>query len=435
MVNKKISTLAGSLIILTIVLALSITFSVRERVVRKEDGMIKNKNNAQVLTNIINSDIDTYSKFKEKPLISFVRDGDIWLYNFSNEKEIKLTSHNTSSHSIKECPTKNCPQITKSFDNNYYSLPTISPDIKFIVYSCLSNETMDNVIKSQNKILTSKIEPKYDICINDLNNDNKKVISIQGNPTAFNWSNDGNFLAVATTSGPRLVIIAKDENDFKIQESFSNKGNFYSFKNIKWSPDNKRILMPAISASQTRKNVSIIRMLDINTKIQIEFSENSSNFIFMGDWISSSKIIYAKRTQENNQVAIIEKNLDNAMEVDVFIPEEFNWNGFIELSPNKEYYLYVSKANQPSSIDHDITLWKKSNQISYVISSLFPTEPGKENTFIAEHKWLPDNSLIFSKYTADYKNIGNQSPEIWRLYPESKELEFINKDAFIFNSF
>jgi hypothetical protein len=224
--------------------------------------------------------------------------------------------------------------------------------------------------------------------------------------------------------GQKLVLLEKVNDSLEVKKAFLNSGPYASFKIIKWSPNDDQILI---------SNAYAFRLVDISSS---EVSKPSNDgYVFFADWLDNSTIIYPRGLQKTGDVTIVKNRLGTNKENEVFIPNQLNWYGFIELSPDKNFFIYPSGAINTVSIDYDLTLRDRNNSDSYTISSLFPDMNIGTKSFIAEHKWLPDNSLIFSLYKVNYSSIDRQSPTIWRLYPKTKELRLIIDNAFLYKAF
>ena len=181
-----------------------------------------------------------------------------------------------------------------------------------------------------------------------------------------------------------------------------------------------------------RQHAQTLLLLELASGLYINIPENySTDWVFFGDWLNDKTIIFPHQDQLSRITKISEENLESFVSKKLF-EDKINWFGFIDLSPNKNYAVYPTGSDRTESIDYELTIRDMINGFSYAALPLLPEYKINERQFsIGEHLWLPDNSLLFSTIIGGE----NIKSEIWRLYPESKQLEKVIANAFIANPF
>ncbi|MGC9046612.1 MAG: hypothetical protein ACP5IC_00615 [Minisyncoccia bacterium] len=437
--NKKLSSV---LIWGVVFIILLVGGSVGYTFLNKQNPSISNSNQNNTLT----STVPTSTASTKINIISFVRDGDILIADFDGKNEHKITSHPDTKFRVLISPCEfGCsdekPIIQeKDFNNNYYSLPQLNFNKNFIAYSCLSDQTL-KIIQERQKLSQplpnpdplSDFKAQYNLCITDLSNNKQWTIDVDGNPAIIEWSPNDDTLAVLSKFS-KIHIIQRSSDNFILTKSFDYQWGAFHLA-LSWSPNGKILLVPSAhrKVATGYQNAETLLLLDVASGKYTDIPEDTSqDFVFFGDWLDDSNIIFPHNSQTSNTGMVVTKeNIQNFTAEKVFEDKNFNWFGFINLSPNKKYAVYPSGADSTVTIDFDLTIRNMSNGQSYLLSSLFPgAEIGKKQ-FIEGHKWLSDNTLLFSIYGIDDKY--HRTPSvIWRLNPTTKQTTPIIENAHIF---
>jgi len=203
----------------------------------KTDEEINNLTEEAIIENIPNIT-------RETKYLAFIRDGDVWLKDIASENEEDITSH--PELKIKSRHTHGGQWITDDYSNEFYQLPKLSPDGRFLVFLGVNRSIFDDIKDYDAKLAAESEEQQnsgssiafyppgitYSWNVYDID---KKVNvepiideNIQANEDMFWEVQNGPFGSVEW-SNKRLNL------------SFTGGANSYMLK-VEYSPDNTPIV-------------------------------------------------------------------------------------------------------------------------------------------------------------------------------------------------
>lgn len=389
--RKKLKKLAIFSTIVLIIIFISLSFyiyQIKNHIIPK-----RNDFSTQKIDELIKKDIIEKSKTieRETKLMSFVRDGDIWIANINGSNEEKITSHPILK--IKSRHFYGGQWITTDYSNEFYQLPKISPDGRFLVYLGINESIFEEIKDYESKFATesaelknsgnsiafhppgisyslnvydleikSPIEPEIDVKIKENKDKLREVLN--GPFGSMEWSNQSliysfiaglNSYVIKITNlpndNPMATIMQAGENTCGLTcgislADYSNDGRSFW---VRISPDGQKLLLPKENqyAPSGCANPSYSReVLVINnfSKKIINFSQSDLCYIYIGDWYKDNESFIQMETYANNSRWFVKRNILNPDESPekLFEDSDFFFNSFISLSPDNKYVIYFS---------------------------------------------------------------------------------------------
>ena len=412
----------------------------------KVDSTLVNHTPKQVAQN---GQVSTTTNFSQNPQTSsqaamqipFIRNGNIWIFDFSKKTESQVTNHPDTTYRAesyypceKNCPNNNPNESFINYNSQYYSLPRLSPDGKTLAYTCLSSDTLKTIQERQKLLLSQPLpnpdplqdfSPTYDLCIYDTKTAKQSEYPIAGITPIFavEWSHTGNNLIVANEN---VFLFQRSDTGLQQTKEYQYTGNSnnnvatYS-TGIKWSPDDTKVLFESAKARNGFNGYQegpTLLILNLGTWTFSEIPEDSSPaYVFFGDWLDNNTVIFPLAS---TSISIYKEDLNTLKSEKMFNDNNFNSLSFLDLSPNKEYLSHPSGAKNTENADINLTIRDMTSGNQYQISSLFPNlNFANGDAEIIRHVWLSDNTLLFSLYQ-------NNNPagqlNIWQLDPMTKKV-------------
>jgi len=338
---------------------------------------------------------------RETKFMAFIRNGDVWIKNIDEGQEEKITSHPVLK--IKQRHLYGGQWITDDYSNEFYQLPKISPDGKFLVYLGINKSIFEEIKEYEAELATESaevknsgnsvaffppgisyswniydldrkivIEPEIDV---NIKNDKEKIREIQNGPFgSMEWLNQN--LIFSFISGlnsyalridysqdrpPTAIIINTGNNTCGLLCGMFN-GSYANDRTsflVRSSPDGTKLLLPqgqvkdvtnpqerALIPDSCGGSVSAEETLVIDniTKKLINFSKTNLCRIYIGDWYKDNQNFIQLEHYADKSAWFVKRSvLSPSLEADkLFQDSDFFFNSPIYLSPDNRYVMYFS---------------------------------------------------------------------------------------------